>query len=62
MDSITRQNLFMFLGAVCVLGAFWLFVLGIGESDVLKMLGGVGSGVAAIVLFRLYAAARREAP
>ncbi len=59
MDPIAKQNLLVFLTAMAVVAAFWLLVLGIGESDPWKILGGIAAAAAAVVTGRLYLASRQ---
>ena len=55
MDPAAKGNLLMFCGAMLVLAAFWLTVLGLVQGNPVQFAGGVVAAVAAVAVFRAYA-------
>jgi hypothetical protein len=54
VDPATKGNLLMFCGAMLVLAAFWLIVLGLTQGNLVQFAGGVAAAVAAVTVFRAY--------
>jgi hypothetical protein len=58
MDPTTRTNLLILLGAVAVIAAFWLVVLGVQQGSPIRIALGICLVAVAVTLFRLSRATR----
>lgn len=59
VDPTTKGNMLFFFGSILVLVALWLVIVGATGGGIVRVALGVCAAIAAVAVFRIYAAGRR---